>query len=78
MSDGYEDFQVARSLRVPGLGLLVLPAAPVPPWLLALPLQAALRLQLYREQEAPVVVLATTEEVAFEQETTRALLLDVT
>ncbi|NML66813.1 hypothetical protein HHL22_16530 [Hymenobacter sp. RP-2-7] len=70
-------FWVARSLRVPGLGLLVLPAPPAPAWLAAPPLHAALRLLLRRPGYPPLALPATIEEVAPEgQPPTRALLLD--
>lgn len=70
-------FWVARCLRLPGLGVLVLPAPPVPTWLAAPPLHATLRLQLRRAGHAPLALLATTEEVAHEgQPPARALLLD--
>lgn len=72
-----DTFWVARSLRVPGLGLLVLPAPPTPAWLAAPPLHAALRLWLHRPGYPPLALPATIEEVAPEgHPPTRALLLD--
>ena len=70
-------FTIARSLRVPGLGLLVLPEAPAPVWLAAHPLHTALQLRLHRPGQPSLVVPATIEEVAHdEQPPARALLLD--
>ena len=70
-------YYVARSLRVPGLGLLVLPAAPAPAWLAVHPLHTALALRLHRPGQLPLPLPATIEEVAAEgQLPTRALLLD--
>lgn len=70
-------FWVARGLRLPGLGLLVLPAAPAPAWLTALPLHTSLRLRLHRPGHAPLALLATAEELTQpEQPPARALLLD--
>lgn len=73
----YAAFAVARSFRVPGLGLLLLPAAPPPDWLAAFPLHTALTLRLHRPGEAPLPVVATIEEIAHADEPpARALLLD--
>lgn len=70
-------FWVARSLRVPGLGLLLLPAAPLPPWLLTQPLHTALRLRLHRPGHPPQALPATLEELHHDsQAPTRAVLLD--
>ena len=70
-------FWVARGFRVPGLGLLVLPAAPVPAWLAAPPLHTALHLRLGRPGQLPLALPATIEEVAHDgQPPARALLLD--
>ncbi|MGI4833779.1 MAG: hypothetical protein ACRYFK_09995 [Janthinobacterium lividum] len=72
-----DTFWVARSLRVPGLGLLVLPTLPAPAWLAAPPLHTALGLWLHRPGYPPLALPATVEEVAHEgQPPTRALLLD--
>ena len=67
--------RVARSLRVPGLGLLLLPTAPAPAWLLASPLHTALAVQLHCPSQPPQTLLASTEEVApADGPPTRALL----
>ncbi|MEJ7660671.1 MAG: hypothetical protein WKG07_14175 [Hymenobacter sp.] len=68
---------VAHSLRVPGLGLLVLPAAPAPAWLAGPALHTALALRLHRPGQPPLPLPATIEEVAqASQPPARALLLD--
>lgn len=73
----YAAFAVARSFRVPGLGLLLLPAAPPPDWLAAFSLHTALELRLHRPGEPPLPVIATIEELATAAEPPgRALLLD--
>lgn len=73
----YAAFAVARSFRVPGLGLLLVPAPPLPNWLAAFPLHTALQLLLHRPGELESQVLATIEELAFsDQPLVRALLLD--
>ncbi len=70
-------FVIARGLRVPGLGLLVLPAAPAPAWLAAMPLHTALALRLHRPGQPPLPLPATLEELAHgEEPPVRALLLD--
>ena len=70
-------YYVARSLRVPGLGLLVLPAPPAPAWLAAHPLHTVLALHLHRPGQPALPLPATIEEVAAPgQLPTRALLLD--
>lgn len=70
-------FLVASSFRVPGLGLLVLPAAPAPAWLGAHSLHTALLLHLHRPGQPPLVLPATIEELARAGEPpARALLLD--
>lgn len=76
-SPGSAVFFVAASLRVPGLGLLVLPVAPAPAWLAAHPLHTALRLRLHRPGQPPLPLPATIEELARDtQPPARALLLD--
>lgn len=73
----YAAFAVARSFRLPGLGLLLLPAAPPPNWLAAFPLHTALELRVHRPGEPPLPVIATIEELAHADEPpARALLLD--
>lgn len=70
-------FVIARSLRVPGLGLLVLPAAPAPAWLATIALHTALALRLHRPGQLPLPLPATLEELAHGDEPpVRALLLD--
>lgn len=71
------DFVVSRSLRLPGLGLLVLPAAPAPAWLAGADLHTPLALQLHRPGQPPLALTATIEELTTSGEPpTRALLLD--
>lgn len=70
-------FVIARGLRVPGLGLLVLPAAPAPAWLATLALHTALALRLHRPGQQSLPLPATLEELAHGDEPpVRALLLD--
>ena len=70
-------FTVASSFRVPGLGLLVQPAAPAPAWLLAQPLHAALQVRLHQPGPETPLLPATVEEIARDgQAPARALLLD--
>lgn len=71
------DFHIERSFRVPGLGLLVLPALPAPAWLAAHPLHTALALRLHRPGQPPLDLPATLEELAHDDyPLARALLLD--
>jgi hypothetical protein len=77
MSPSANDFVVHRSFRVPGLGLLVLPAAPAPAWLATTALHTALELELHRPSQPPLTLVATVEELAAtDEQPTRALLLD--
>jgi hypothetical protein len=70
-------FVISKSLRVPGLGVLVLPAAPPPAWLAESALHTALALQLHRPGQPPLTLYATIEEISHaSQQPTRALLLD--
>jgi len=69
-------FLVRQSLRVPGLGLLVLPAPPAPGWLAEAGLHTAVALQLHRPGQLPLALSATLEEVSHTGPPTRALLLD--
>ena len=70
-------FIVAAGFRVPGLGLLVLPAVPAPGWLSAYPLHTALLLRLHRPGQPLLTLPATIEELARDDEPpARALLLD--
>lgn len=69
-------FVIGSSLRVPGLGVLALPAAPPPDWLAA-ELHTALTLRLHRPAQPTLALCATIEEVSHApQPPTRALLLD--
>ena len=71
------DFVVKTSFRLPGLGLLVLPASPVPAWLTAYALHTALSVTLLIEEQPPISLIGTVEELARDgQPTQRALLLD--
>ncbi|QKG58277.1 hypothetical protein GKZ68_17590 [Hymenobacter sp. BRD128] len=70
-------FVVSRSLRLPGLGLLVLPALPAPTWLASAGLHTALALQLHRPGQPPLSLTATIEELTpADGPPTRALLLE--
>lgn len=72
-----EPFLVERSFRVPGLGLLVLPAGPAPAWLAGPALHTALALRLHCPGRPALLLPATIEELAQDgQPGTRALLLD--
>lgn len=74
MPDLSAPFVVEYSVRLPGLGLLVVPAAPIPNWLATYSLHTALAVML---PESPHTVIGTVEELSqnghLEQ---RALLLD--
>jgi hypothetical protein len=77
MSVSASPFVVGQSFRVPGLGLLVLPAAPAPDWLAGPALHTALALRLHRPGQPPLALPATIEELSRDPEPpTRALLLD--
>ena len=69
-------FIVRHSLRVPGLGLLVLPSPPAPAWLAEPALHTALALRLHRPGQPPLALTATLEEVSHDGPPARALLLD--
>ncbi len=70
-------FYIASSFRVPGLGLLVRPAAPAPAWLADHPLHTALALALHHPGGPALGLPATVEELAHDdQPPTRVLLLD--
>jgi hypothetical protein len=76
MSAPASPFIIAKTFRLPGLGLLLLPAHP-PDWLTHPPLHTALRLQLHRPNQLPLPLIATLEELAYDLQTPmRALLLD--
>lgn len=77
MTAAASPFHISTSLRVPGLGILALSAAPLPDWLGALDLHTTLTLQLHRPDQPPLALYATVEEVSHApQKLTRALLLD--
>jgi hypothetical protein len=68
---------VSDSFRVPGLGLLVLPALPAPAWLATPALHTAVQVQLHCPDQPALLLPATVEELAHDgQPPTRALLLD--
>ncbi|MDO7884777.1 hypothetical protein [Hymenobacter cheonanensis] len=70
-------FVVRSSLRVPGLGLLLLPASPVPGWLAAPDLHTAVQVRLHSPGQPALLLPATIEELGHDgQPPTRALLLD--
>ncbi|GAA4502669.1 hypothetical protein GCM10023172_26300 [Hymenobacter ginsengisoli] len=70
-------FVISRSFRLPGLGLLVLPVSPVPPWLASADLHTAWPLCLQRPGQPPLPLTATVEEIApADGLPTRALLLE--
>jgi len=69
-------FIVRHSLRVPGLGLLVLPAPPAPAWLAEAALHTAGAFRLHRPGQLPLDLTATLEEVSHDGPPGRALLLD--
>lgn len=69
-------FHVAHSLQVPGLGLLLLPTAPAPAWLLGPALHTALAVALHQPSQPAQSLLASIEEVSqADQLPARALLL---
>lgn len=69
-------FHVGRSLRVPRLGLLVLPTPPAPAWLLGPALHTALAVALHHPPHPTRSLLASIEELEQAgQPPTRALLL---
>jgi hypothetical protein len=68
---------VGSSFRVPGLGLLVLPALPGPAWLATPALHTAVQVRLHHPSQPALLLPATIEELAHDgQPPTRALLLD--
>jgi hypothetical protein len=70
-------FVVSHSLRLPGLGLLVLPVLPIPAWLASADLHTALALQLHCPGYPPLALTATSEELTLANEPpTPALLLE--
>lgn len=71
-----ESFIVGTNLRLPGLGLLLLPAAPEPSWLITYDLHTTLLVTLPDEQPITVVT-GTIEEIEHSnQAPQRGLLLD--
>ena len=70
-------FLIDTSFRIPGLGLLVLPASPAPAWLTQAALHTALELRLHRLGQPALALPATIEELGrADQPLARALLLD--
>ena len=70
-------FVVETSFRLPGLGLLVLPAEPEPNWLMAYGLHTVLTVTLPSSIQYPSSVIGTIEELSHSgQSERRALLLD--
>lgn len=70
-------FVVASSFRVPGLGVLALPAAPTPGWLATCALHTAVAVTLLAEGHSPTALTGTAEELTHDgQPPRRALLLD--
>lgn len=70
-------FVIETSFKLPGLGLLVLPAAPEPNWLMAYSLHTALNVMLPSSIQHPLPVIGTIEEISHSgQSERRALLLD--
>lgn len=68
---------VHSSFRVPGLGLLVLPATPAPAWLAGPALHTAVQVRLHSPGQPALLLPATIEELAHDdQPPARALLLD--
>lgn len=71
------EFVIATSFRLPGLGMLVLPASPTPTWLADYALHTALAITLLAEDQPPIALIGTVEELSrADQPTQRALLLD--
>ena len=70
-------FVVETSFRVPGLGVLVLPLAPTPAWLVAYALHTPLHLRLEVAGRPTTLLTGTVEEMAHNnQPPRRTLLLD--
>jgi hypothetical protein len=77
MPPSASSFVVSHSFRLPGLGLLVVPALPAPAWLASPDLHTALALQLHRPDYPPLRLTATIEELnPAEGPPSPALLLD--
>ena len=77
MSDFSAPFVVKGSVRLPGLGLLVLPAAPIPDWLASYDLHTAVAVIIPILTTSSKPISGTIEEVARDgQLMQRALLLD--
>lgn len=77
MSELADPFVVETTFQLPGLGVLVLPATPVPSWLAAYPLHTALIIIL-PASIAPQPINGTVEEISQQGQPIRqALLLDL-
>jgi hypothetical protein len=71
------DFVIAANYRVPGLGVLVLPADPAPGWLADHALHTALSVTLLIDGQPPSLLNGTVEELSRnDQIPQRAFLLD--
>jgi hypothetical protein len=77
MPDFSAPFVVEGSVRLPGLGLLVLPATPTPDWLSSYALHTAVAVIIPVITTSSQPISGTIEEIARDgQLTQRALLLD--
>lgn len=78
MPDLSAPFIVEASFRLPGLGLLVVPALPAPSWLADYDLHTALTITLPTSEQHSEPIVGTVEEIAqADQLERRALLLDL-
>jgi hypothetical protein len=70
-------FIVETSFRLPGLGLLVIPASPIPAWLATYDLHTALSITILPDAQLSKTIVGTVEELTQTgQPKQRALLLD--
>lgn len=70
-------FVIGHHMRLPGLGLLVLPTGAVPDWLATPDLHTTLALRLHSPGQSPLALTATIEEISYDQQLPqRTLLLD--
>lgn len=77
MSEPLATLVLESSFRVPGLGVLALPAAPIPAWLSTCALHTAVAVTLLAEGHSPTALTGTAEELTHDgQPPRRALLLD--
>jgi hypothetical protein len=68
-------FVVETSFRLPGLGLLVLPAIPEPSWLLTHSLHTAFTVTLPPSIQHTSPIIGTVEEISYSGQTERRALL---